>query len=514
MMKKRFQFSLILFIFFSIFLATSPVKADVAPPPAQGYGGLEPFEYQQTEVQMVYERVEMELKILPQEEGEYSPDYQVDVVAWFVMRNHGSTAESMQAMFPTENFFSECLEDDELESSFSSYDFLKDSFSVEIDGIPAPVTEITTAHPQEGTRRWCEEETLHWAAFDVTFPVDRDVLIRVEYILEGDSSDAQNIYYILETGGAWKGPIETAYVIFRFPYLATDDPILSRTTPGYQTLYNEIFWSYRDFEPTDQDNILISIVAPNTWKKIQEMRDRIAKDPDDADAWLQLAQNYFGVSNYKRDTWEPEYYQKAQNTYLAGIQANPENPKGADLYAAYAYFLLDDCCWWFEPGDPVPDSYLSRIIPLLDKAFTYEPSNQTALDVLMIIESNTEGFEYEFPPTAVPSFTPTPTETIIPTPTSTPRLTRTTWVHPPTSTRPPTRTPKHTENSTFTPTSTTIATATTRPSQTSAPTRFLSPTPTPMSGTDNNNTAITGIGAVIVVGMIIIAVIVLRKRKR
>jgi hypothetical protein len=65
----------------------SLVHADIAPPPAPGIGALEPFEYQKTEVQMVYERVEMELREVPDADW---PLYHVDVSAWFVMHNHGA----------------------------------------------------------------------------------------------------------------------------------------------------------------------------------------------------------------------------------------------------------------------------------------------------------------------------------------------------------------------------------------------------------------------------------------
>lgn len=50
-----------LFIF-TIIIPSNSVHADVAPPPAPQLGGLEPFEYQDTNVQMVYERVEMEVQ--------------------------------------------------------------------------------------------------------------------------------------------------------------------------------------------------------------------------------------------------------------------------------------------------------------------------------------------------------------------------------------------------------------------------------------------------------------------
>jgi hypothetical protein len=86
-----------------LLLALSPHKttrADIGPDPVTGYGGLQPFQDQPTEVEMVYERVEMELKAVPLGKGDETPDYKVDTVAWFVMHNQGTRDESMRVIFP------------------------------------------------------------------------------------------------------------------------------------------------------------------------------------------------------------------------------------------------------------------------------------------------------------------------------------------------------------------------------------------------------------------------------
>ena len=61
---------ILLVILFSIglFVPSFPARADIAPPPAPQLGGLEPFAYQDTNVQMVYERVEMEIESFIREE--------------------------------------------------------------------------------------------------------------------------------------------------------------------------------------------------------------------------------------------------------------------------------------------------------------------------------------------------------------------------------------------------------------------------------------------------------------
>src|SRR5512145_2906214 len=88
------------------FLIPSQVShADISPPPAPELGGLEPFEYQDTNVQMVYERVEMEIQPFSYDDPRYSfVASRVNVTAYFIMHNNGSSSESMQAIFPLESF--------------------------------------------------------------------------------------------------------------------------------------------------------------------------------------------------------------------------------------------------------------------------------------------------------------------------------------------------------------------------------------------------------------------------
>src|SRR5512144_806358 len=92
---KKIKALLMVLLLVSIFVPMRPVHADVAPPPAPGLGGLRPLQYQSTEVQMLYERVEMTLNPLPPQ-SDYGVEDKVDVTAWFVLRNTGSRDEEMK----------------------------------------------------------------------------------------------------------------------------------------------------------------------------------------------------------------------------------------------------------------------------------------------------------------------------------------------------------------------------------------------------------------------------------
>ncbi len=102
-MKNRIAALIVLTSILLAFLP-APVRADVAPPPIPLVGGLGPFEYQSTNVQMVSERVEMEWGAYERLDREY-PEFTiilpgVMVDAWFIMRNTSSQDETMQVVFP------------------------------------------------------------------------------------------------------------------------------------------------------------------------------------------------------------------------------------------------------------------------------------------------------------------------------------------------------------------------------------------------------------------------------
>ena len=483
--KKRL---LILVILFTLAMGWAPersARADVAPPPAPGLGGLEPFEYQDTNVQMVYERVEIELTdVWIDPEYPESLFQQVNVIAWFMMRNLGSADEQMQAVFPLKSLGNECSPyfDISYPPSYAYYLNDPDSFVIRVDGERVTTTVVTTNYPHQT----CEPLwPMEWIAFDVTFPVGRDVLIRVEYHMDQMGRDAlQNIDYILETGAGWAGPIGRAYVVFRLPYLATTENILSATTPGYQFLFNEIFWSYENIEPTHQDNILISVIAPPTWENILNLRDTIQTNPLDTAAWRSLADTYSAIAYWHGPNLrEATYHQKAFDTYQLAMAANPES---AELYAGYAHMIWDECCYYSYSDNPMSETDRDRLLPLLDKALSFDPSNQEALEMLQRIKEQFPDLDYTPPVTFTPTTTPSPTQTLSPsitpspTITRTPRPTATPRYFYPTLTLRPTRMPLPTDTATPTNASTTVATtAAVTPviTSTAAPTATVVPVP-------------------------------------
>jgi hypothetical protein len=440
-MSRVIRRILLLAILILTLIPLGTVHADVAPPPAPGLGGLAPFEYQKTSVQLVYERVEMELHIDPKPED---PDYPVNFVtvdAWFVMHNQGNIAEQMRAMFPIGSL-NDCRDSSEFPpGSNLEYRTREDSFVINIDGKYVPTEKISTKHPYADRDPYCEQ--MDWMAFNASFPVNKDVLIRISYTIDVLSRDSiHHIQYILETGAAWKGPIGKAYVIFRFPYLANNQNVLSATSPGYQALYNEIFWSYENLEPTAENNIDIVIVEPDTWKRIVQLKDQLKENLQSPQAWIELAQIYtriatiHGPANIREDNYIAEAY----HTYDEALAANPNS---ADLHAAYAEFLLEDHYYyyeseWFESLSW--DGTKKDIFFHMNRALALDPKNKKAREVQSWLQGLSPHTTFTPPATIPPTLTPTWQYTPTPTATRTPRATQR-----PKSTSTPTQRPTATD---------------------------------------------------------------------
>ncbi|MBN1889572.1 MAG: hypothetical protein JW850_16370 [Thermoflexales bacterium] len=410
----------VIFVAFLLILEPSSVAwADAAPPPLHGIGGLEPFQYQDTQVQMVSERVEMELltSLGVADEDRYTS--QIRVTAWFSMHNQGPAEETMQAVFPLGSF-NECKDYSELPgpASYNGYVINPDTFVVQVNGEPITSGQMTTDYPS-CRYAWLK---MPWAVFDVTFPLDQDVLVRIDYVMDGGKWDAiDNIEYVLETGAGWKGPITQGDIILRYPQSISPEQVLPLTTPGYQILGNEMRWSFTNLEPTSRDNILISMIALETWQSIVSAREKTEQNPADASAWLELADGYWRISTPGKNVRDvPGFAQKADETYRLALATNSEN---ADILAGYAAYMYERCDYCWSGDDDVLE-----VVAVLDKALTIDPSQARANELLFYIQQYRSQFgiptlEYIPPPTFTPTATHTSTPTPLPTQTQTPTAT-------------------------------------------------------------------------------------------
>lgn len=282
----------------TLMVFVQPVSADTAPPPDPALGGAAPYRPLKTNVQMMSETVILD--VLPNaarwDAYSYYGDLAfynspVQVNASFIMRNQSNVEEKMQVIFPLTRLDYPWL--------MSSYNISRSSFVAKVNGQTMALTKITT--PADLTGQYSKyndpepytlpegtfDEQVEWAAFDAVFPPHTDVLLEVEYMMNGDTG-LRRVDYILETGAGWYGNILSADIIVRLPYPATEESIPD-LSPGFTFSGNEIRWRMENFEPTRKDNVTFRFRSTNVWPLVRELRARVAEVPDDAEAWYKLA---------------------------------------------------------------------------------------------------------------------------------------------------------------------------------------------------------------------------------
>jgi len=408
--------TLTVLILAGLFIPVQTVRADIAPPPEVELGGLQPPQFQQTEVAMLYERVEMEMGMYYDETAPTPIQNRVLIEAYFLMKNLGNVDESMQAVFPSES--NPICRGNTHGERFTAYYIVQDSFQVGIDGITVPTTIVKAPYGD------CNN--FPWLAFDIIFPVQKEVLVKVSYEMRTWNVDAaQNIDYVLDTGAGWNGKIGRGYVILKFPYAVTSENVLSSSTEGFQTFYNEIFWSFQNLEPTSESNIHISVVSPNVWLDIKRLRAQLERVPESPDAWIQLIEAYRDIGldekgDFVRDKY---YFDLTESAYQTAIA---ENPNSAELHARYAEYRLYN--WSPRLSRQLTENEATQLLSLLNKAFALEPNNETAKNTMSSLLGVAPFITFTPPPTVPPTatllFTTTPTMTpsvtITPVPSETP----------------------------------------------------------------------------------------------
>lgn len=288
-----------------------------------------------------------------------------NVIASFTMRNTGNAAETMTVRFPLSDLSG-------WGDGFGGHPEIAQVI-VTVNGKRMPTRVVTTPNPRGGS-----EPPIRWAAFDATFPPGKDVAIDVQYILQSTGYMPYGRFkYILETGAGWAGPIGLATFILKLPYPANEENVvLGQSTPGGQFFGDEVRWTFKDIEPTEQDNFYVTVLAPSVWERILEARQRTEAAPKSATAWRELAQAYLSAIFGK---YSPEiganFVPLIEEAYR---RAQENDPTSAQLHAEWAQTLLS----LYPPIFELDPTIVEKILAALKAAFERDPSNPLAQKVL------------------------------------------------------------------------------------------------------------------------------------
>lgn len=342
---------LVLAIFLSVFVL--PAQADSAPPPDPSVGNLGPYKPQKTNVQMVAETV---LIVVPEQPDDPNMNIanmpKVHVTATFTMRNQGQVEEKMQVIFPLSDL-TYSLPPGMVGWGPPTYIVNDQSFIARVNENVVPTTRISTPTEKGYIYEYDVEKNevkggypdwVRWAAFDVVFPLKKDVILQVEYDMEATWGDEfTDVVYILETGAGWYGKIQSADLIVRLPYEATKETV-RYANPNYTFSGNEIHWRMKNFEPTRKDNLSISIYSTTTWKDLLALRAKVAENPKSAENWGKLGDFYqrLGIRTNIMDTMQffvqnSHFADLAEDAYKQALALQPE--------WGYAHFRMAQILW-------------------------------------------------------------------------------------------------------------------------------------------------------------------------
>ena len=386
---------LLVSLFSSLFFAgifTGTVSADPAPPsPPMGGNILSVDEI--TMVQMVAEEVLIDvgpgIETMINSWGDEVWGYQLAFHCQFWFENQGEQSEELTVRFPIYEFAS----DDDVRISIHS---------IKVNGVAVD---------------WWEDDVpggwgYVWAHFDVSFPPQEEVEIQIVYTSITQRyyhTDNHEVYYILRTGGGWYGPIEQGKIILRLPYRATEENVsLPASLPNAVFTDSDVYWDFTDLEPTEADNFIVWIMAPETWLAIEADREKLETSPNNTSALERLAKAIESVCISKGFlTGSPDLFEEGFEAAEKLVQLVPDSVDYHKLYMSYLIAginpqrveIIKQEQSFFQEADPENQSYINWIALELEYYQDYTAAETAA----------------SFSPTPTRTSTPVPSETLQPT---------------------------------------------------------------------------------------------------
>jgi len=360
------------------------VSADIAPPLQPPGANPAPLEYEKTQVEMGFETV-----LITVEEAStlYYADTPTDtvnarVVALFAMSNRSESLETLEVLFPlnnTEGVGDWAWGNPEIQN-----------LSISVNDQPANWVVKTTPNPRDS-----DEPEIKWAEFEVEFPSQEVTFIEIRYDLQSTGYFPEaTFYYILETGGGWKGPIGEAHIDLILPYEASGEnvlfgdhnmmPFVYKTSPDGEFEDNEVHWEYTNLEPDAADNWVATIIAPPIWEQILDLRERI--DQGDGHAYPRITTLYDAlIMNRSVRPGTEGLILKNYDAYQKALEFDAWDD---DVQARFANFMI----FLYEQG-------------LDSQALEENPFNDTAYQVINWLEHT-----HDFHPDASSTATEQPAE--------------------------------------------------------------------------------------------------------
>ncbi|MBN2556226.1 MAG: hypothetical protein JXA97_09850 [Anaerolineales bacterium] len=257
-------------------------SADVGIPPWALQGAVLSHGESSTQVQMVSENVVIRIE---EQTNEGIYDYGNEryaasalvghVEAVFEMRNQGSADEAFDVWFPLWLSWYPWGAQVVPVQGFRAWVNDAPVDTLVVENMDSTGIDITGVRP--------------WAVWPMQFQAGADVEIRVAYDTypTGDLPYA-HFDYILETGAGWAGSIDAGQVTFQLPCNA-DERMVVIAGGDAEMNATEVRFTFEDLEPTEDDNLCLTILSPAAVREIEAALAEVEAEPDSPQAYLRLA---------------------------------------------------------------------------------------------------------------------------------------------------------------------------------------------------------------------------------
>ena len=347
--------------------------ADVAPPDWTPGANPQPGS-PATQVRMEAETVVIDIQSSQRKEN--YPAW-AKVTAEFTMRNLGQQVEKLAVRFPLTNMDGD---------GFGGYPEIQD-LTAAVNGKPIRVSRKTEEYIDAFDRK----AEIAWGVFDVNFPVNEPVNIKVTYTVEGVGYyPTVEFKYLLQTGAGWEGTIGVADLYVRLPYEISPENVVyydlgywTSTTTGGVSKGNEIHWRYEDLEPDPKSDLLVTITAPQAWQKVLKARSEVKRNPKDGEAWGRLGKSLkeaaWAKRGFRSDPGGQQMISEALNAYDQAVTLLPGDALWHFGYAELLYnHYFYDYYWYPDIDDP---ALLVKALEELQVSLKLDPNNPQALEL-------------------------------------------------------------------------------------------------------------------------------------
>jgi len=259
------------------------------------------------------------------------------------MKNLGSSSETLDVYFPLG-----------IQYEDSYYDLVITDFQVWVNNQPVKVEQKQFLNEKSPSGKSTS------AAFRVSFPTDRDTQIHVMYTIGSKfvsgAGRMESIAYIFETGSGWNGDIGKAVLTVNLLDESSQDSVVEKPDNGKMD-GRSITWTWTNFEPAEEDNFLIVLVDPQSWKEVVAARQQVEQNPRDGAAWTYLGKLYLNLASGKVFISYSYFAKLAKLSLEKAIQLSPYDRE--PHYQLFSLYRDQTYKFW---GDPLSQKECDSLV--------------------------------------------------------------------------------------------------------------------------------------------------------